>query len=115
MWVASRMPRCSTLRIITRNHARIIREIDFQRRAELEKATLDWIVNEIYSGFQVMAADGLREVIPELPLFLNGLLRNVRIGTKRCVREYNEWGADRAVYQIVPILVAKRKLVDGRI
>ena len=60
-----------------------------------------------------MLADRLGNVIPELPLALERLLRDVAVRAKRCgARESNQRGVGMAGDQVVPILPAEGELVD---
>src|SRR5207249_12283246 len=62
-----------------------------------------------------MVANGFRDVILELPLFLKGLLGNVDIGAKRRIGEGYERRADAAGDEVVPVLIAKREWGNGRV
>src|SRR6185312_13378822 len=61
-----------------------------------------------------MVADGLGDVVLELPLALERLLGNVGVGSERSVRKYDQRLADVAGDQVIPILEAERRLIDQR-
>ena len=84
-------------------------------RVELnsKKPPSDGIIDVVHAALQGVLADGLGDVVPELPLSLERLLRNVGIGAEGCVRKSHQRRADVAGDHIIPILVARRELVDG--
>ena len=88
------------------------REVDFQRRTELEETTFHRVPDEIDTTFESVIAKGLGDIVSELPLALEGLLRNVGVGTKLSAREDDQRSVDIAGDQVIPILTAEGELID---
>src|SRR5205085_2517082 len=65
-------------------------EVNLQGRIELEEAAHKRCPDVIKSGLEGMAANGLGQIVLELPLALDGVLRNVGIGP-----ELRRWERDK--------------------
>src|SRR5262249_53883410 len=104
---------------------RIGSEVDFQRGIELKVSAERWVVDVIHSKLEVVVVPGLRDIVLELPLPLERLLRNVCVSPKAgtavtavvaaTAGESDKWHTNLAVNYVVPILETKGEAVDGRI
>src|SRR6185312_5470166 len=81
---------------IAQNGTGIVGKVDFQSGTELKISTLDGIPDVIASGFQCVIANGLSDVVFELPLTLERLLRNIGVGSERRVGKNYQRFADVA-------------------
>ena len=108
------------LRILCRigcYHARVIEEVDFKRRVELEEAAKLRLPDIVEAGFEAMVAHDDGKVVAKLPFLLDGLLRHVRVrteadGSSPATWESERWNLLLRVDQVVPILVAHGNSVD---
>ncbi len=90
----------------------VINEVDLEGRIELEKAAHERRVDVIESSAEGVLADCFAQVVLELPLALDGLLRNVGVGAELRAGKGDERGPRLTVNQVVPILPPDSELVE---
>src|ERR1044072_4175620 len=88
-------------------------EVIFRSRIESEESTERWHVGKVAAEFETMVATIPRDVVMELMLLLDRLLRHVAIATdEKTVGESKQVQVCRGVNAVVESLVLVGELVD---